>query len=153
MSAREALYWALWDNYTTAEKNAFIDAHRDEVALEIGRDALRNGLAPTLTRLVGEANAAKLLTEQQPAVDAICREIVRLDEQRHAMQAETGDAAFWMRLQLTGEIIGLWKALCALNGWPMEEADKEGKADQYVDEWMTTHPESAGLVRPDEEQV
>lgn len=63
MTAREALYWALWDNYTQAEKNAFIDAHRDEVALEIGCDALRDGLAPTLARLVGEVNAAKLMAD------------------------------------------------------------------------------------------
>jgi hypothetical protein len=50
---------ALWDNY----------AHRDEVALEIGRDALRDGLMPTLIRLVGEANAAKLIAS---AKDATC---------------------------------------------------------------------------------
>ena len=62
---------ALWDNYRLAEKNAFIDAHRDEVALEIGRDALKDGLVPTLTRLVGEANAAKLLADYR---DAIARE-------------------------------------------------------------------------------
>lgn len=69
MSARDALSSALWDNYTRAEKNAFIDAHRDEVALEIGRDALRDGLMPTLIRLVGEANAVKLIA---PAKDATC---------------------------------------------------------------------------------
>lgn len=69
MSARDALSNALWDNYTRAQKNAFIDAHRDEVALEIGRDALRDGLMPTLIRLVGEANAAKLIAS---AKDATC---------------------------------------------------------------------------------
>lgn len=63
MSARDALFNDIWDQRTTKEKNALIDAHRDEVALEIGRDALRDGLAPTLTRLVGEANAVKLLTD------------------------------------------------------------------------------------------
>jgi hypothetical protein len=68
MSAREALTRALWDNYTAAEKDAFIDAHRDEVALEIGRDALRNGLASTLIRLVGEVNATKLLADHRGAV-------------------------------------------------------------------------------------
>lgn len=65
MSARDGLMSALWDNYTRAEKNALIDAYRDEVALEIGRDALRNGLGPTLTRLVGEANATKLLADHR----------------------------------------------------------------------------------------
>ncbi|WP_119580451.1 hypothetical protein [Streptomyces europaeiscabiei] len=69
MSARDALSNALWDNYTQAQKNAFIDAHRDEVALEIGRDALRDGLMPTLIRLVGEANATKLIAS---AKDATC---------------------------------------------------------------------------------
>ena len=66
MSARDALSQSLWDNYTRSETNAFIDAHRDEVALEIGRDALRDGLAPTLIRLVGEANAVKLLADSAP---------------------------------------------------------------------------------------
>jgi hypothetical protein len=60
---------ALWDNYRVAEKNAFIDAHRDEVALEIGRDALRDGLVPALNRLVGEANARKLLADFLDQVD------------------------------------------------------------------------------------
>lgn len=32
VSAREALYWALWDNYTQAEKNTFIDAFARELA-------------------------------------------------------------------------------------------------------------------------
>lgn len=67
VSAREALARALWDNYTAAEKDAFIDAHRGEVALEIGRDALREGLVPTLIRLVGEANAIKLMAEVRDA--------------------------------------------------------------------------------------
>lgn len=45
------------------------DAHRDEVALEIGRDALRDGLVPTLNRLVGETNARKLLANFLDQVD------------------------------------------------------------------------------------
>ncbi|MFF7837576.1 hypothetical protein ACFZC6_01880 [Streptomyces ossamyceticus] len=85
------------------------------------------------------------------AVDAICREILRIDELHHASQDQMSDAAFGARLQWDGEIIGLRKALCALHGWPMEEAAKEGKADQLVEEWMAAHPESAGPVRPDEE--
>jgi hypothetical protein len=32
MSARDALMGALWDNYTMAEKNAFIDAFAHELA-------------------------------------------------------------------------------------------------------------------------
>lgn len=91
------------------------------------------------------------MSADQNAVDAICREILRIDELHHASQDQQGDAAFWARLQWDGEVIGLRKALCALFGWPMEEAAKEGKADQYVDEWMANHPEIAGPVRPDEE--
>lgn len=62
MSARDRLFDDIWDQRSAAEKNALLDAHRDEVALEIGRDALRDGLLPTLTRLVGDVNAAKLVT-------------------------------------------------------------------------------------------
>ncbi len=63
MSARDKLFDDIWDMRTATEKNALIDAHRDEVALEIGRDVLRDGLVPTLTRMVGEANAAKLMAD------------------------------------------------------------------------------------------
>lgn len=41
MSARDALSNALWDNYTQAQKNAFIDAFAHELAEKIrasGRD-------------------------------------------------------------------------------------------------------------------
>ena len=44
MSARDALYWALWDNYRKAEKNAFIDAFAHELAEEI-----RGAAGPGLT--------------------------------------------------------------------------------------------------------
>lgn len=67
MSARDALFNDIWDMRSATEKNALIDAHRDEVALEIGRDALRDGLVPTLVRLVGEANAAMLLADYRKA--------------------------------------------------------------------------------------
>ena len=90
------------------------------------------------------------MSELQSAVDAICREILRIDELHHTSQGQHGEAAFWARLTWAGENVGLRKALCALFGWPMDEAAKEGKADQYLDEWMA-HPNGAGLVRPDEE--
>lgn len=67
MSARDRLFNDIWDMRSAREKNALIDAHRDEVALEIGRDALRDGLVPTLTRLVGEVNAARLLADYRKA--------------------------------------------------------------------------------------
>lgn len=63
MSARDRLFDDIWDQRSPAEKNTLLDAHRDEVALGIGRDALRDGLVPTLVRLVGEADAAKLLAD------------------------------------------------------------------------------------------
>lgn len=67
MTARDALFRDIWDMRSTAEKNALIDAHRDEVELEIGRDTLRDGLTRTLLRLVGEENAAKLLDDFRDA--------------------------------------------------------------------------------------
>lgn len=63
VSARDRLFDDIWDMRSATEKNALIDAHRDEVALEIGRDVLRDGLVPTLARLIGEANATKLLAD------------------------------------------------------------------------------------------
>jgi hypothetical protein len=57
VSARDRLFWSLWDNYTPGQKRDVIDAYRDEVALDMGRDALRDGLRPFLARLVGEPNA------------------------------------------------------------------------------------------------
>lgn len=41
MSARDALFWDIWDNRTTKEKNALIDAYAHELAEKIrasGRD-------------------------------------------------------------------------------------------------------------------
>ena len=90
------------------------------------------------------------MTVEPEALEAICNEIRRIDELHHASQDQQGDAVFWARLQWDGEIIGLRKALCALFGWPMEEAAKEGKADQLVQEWFDEDP-GAGVVRPDEE--
>lgn len=39
MSARDALSQALWDNYTQAQKNEFIDAFAHELAEQIRQDA------------------------------------------------------------------------------------------------------------------
>jgi hypothetical protein len=83
------------------------------------------------------------VSPDQQAIDAICREIYRIDALHHATQDQEGDAAFWARLEWDGQIIGLRKALCALFGWPMDEADKEGKADQYVERWAAARPVSS----------
>lgn len=90
MSARDALFNDIWDMRSATEKNALIDAHRDEVALEIGRDALRDGLVPTLTRLVGEANAARLLTGYR---DVVAHELA--DRLRNVHGSGEGDAWNW----------------------------------------------------------
>lgn len=90
MSARDALFNDIWDMRTAAQKNALIDAHRDEVALEIGRDALRDGLVPTLTRLVGEANAAKLLADFR---EVVARDLVEQQRKVADEWAENGYTA------------------------------------------------------------
>lgn len=41
-----------------------------ETALELGRDCLQNGLVSFLTRLVGEANADRLLSRQSLSLPA-----------------------------------------------------------------------------------
>lgn len=71
----------------------------------------------------------------QQAIDTICREIHRVRTMYDNALNQEGDGAFTARLQLIGEIIGLQKALCVLMGWPLEEAQHEGKADEYAAEW------------------
>lgn len=42
-TARYALFWALWDSYTTNDKNVFIDAFAHELAEQIrNSDRLRD---------------------------------------------------------------------------------------------------------------
>lgn len=43
MSARDALFWALWDNYTQAQKNEFIDAFAHELAEQIRSEFINDG--------------------------------------------------------------------------------------------------------------
>lgn len=81
MSARDDVVKGLEEHaccFSDEDAKRMTDAHRDEVALGIGRDALRDGLVPTLTRLVGEANAAKLLADYR---DAVAHELA--EQQRH----------------------------------------------------------------------
>jgi hypothetical protein len=61
VSARDRLFWSLWDNYTPGQKRDVIDAYRDQVATDMGRDAMHNGLRPFLIRLVGEENTRVLM--------------------------------------------------------------------------------------------
>lgn len=49
--------------------------------------------------------------------------------------------AYSLRLELIGRLTGLRTALCHLHGWEPElHADKEGKADDLVQEFWRTHP-------------
>ena len=86
MSARDKLFDDIWDMRSAKEKNALIDAHRDEVALEIGRDALRDGLV----RLVGEANATKLLADYR---DTVAHELA--EQQRDERPQHNPDWKCW----------------------------------------------------------
>jgi hypothetical protein len=93
VSARDALLAYLRQaGLSTLRAEASIDAHRDEVALEIGRDVLRDGLAPTLIRLVGEVNAAKLTADFR---DAFAHELA--ERIRAAYSGEGPDEDNWIR--------------------------------------------------------
>lgn len=60
-TAREQLAWLKpWD-WSDDDMSRRIDAYRDEVARELGRDLLRDGLGPFLVRLVGAESAAQVL--------------------------------------------------------------------------------------------
>ena len=106
MSARDKLFDDIWDMRSAKEKNALIDAHRDEVALEIGRDALRDGLAPTLTRLVGEANATKLMAGLRDAVARELAEQIRQDATSRWASNGKGVYAVGVEDALEGQIRG-----------------------------------------------
>lgn len=60
-TAREQLAWLKpWD-WSEEDITTRLDAYRDEVALDLGRDLLRDGLDVFLRRLVGPENAAQVL--------------------------------------------------------------------------------------------
>lgn len=77
----------------------------------------------------------RIRDDGQRQIDTVCREICRLQAQHDNLLDVRGEAFFWKRLELVGEIVGLRKALCLLMDWPMEEAVKDGRADQFVQEW------------------
>lgn len=54
--------------WSAPEVKYALDAYRDDIAIDIGRDVLRDGLQPFLVRLVGEPNAKRLLDEHRAAV-------------------------------------------------------------------------------------
>lgn len=63
MSAREALMSALWDNYTVAQKNAFIDAFAHELAEQIRSEFINDG--PDRDQWRTPLNAADLIDPQK----------------------------------------------------------------------------------------
>ena len=69
MSAREALFWALWDNYTPEQKNGFMDAFAHELAEK------QRGFASATAAAFGEccestALAAAALIDPEAPKDA-----------------------------------------------------------------------------------
>jgi hypothetical protein len=76
--------------FSEDDAKKLVDAHRDEVALQIGRDVLRDGLVSTLVRLVGEENATKMLADHR---GAIAQELA--EQQRAHAQAENGEPGCW----------------------------------------------------------
>ena len=65
MSARDALSNALWDNYTRAQKNEFIDAFAHELAKEIRATVLPTAITPGGPYTNGVAWAADLIDPQK----------------------------------------------------------------------------------------
>ncbi|MFJ4828432.1 hypothetical protein ACIP79_00600 [Streptomyces sp. NPDC088747] len=65
------LLWWVVPSQDTADAKAkagqMLDAYRDEVALDLGRDLLRDGLDAFLRRLIGPANAARIAAESRAA--------------------------------------------------------------------------------------
>ena len=97
MSTRDDLIAGLAGHaccFSEEDAQRLVDAHRDEVALEIGRDALRDGVVPTLTRLVGEVNAQKLMADYRDGVAHEMAEQQRDERPQHNPDWQCwGDAA------------------------------------------------------------
>lgn len=72
MNAREELFESLVDTWRRPAPGeaesayALIDAHRDEVVLQIVEDMMREGLATTLTLLAGPEAAKEILDAYTP---------------------------------------------------------------------------------------
>lgn len=79
----------LWDRATPI--GPLLDAYRDDIAIDIGRDALRDGLQPFLTRLVGKANTQRLLDERRAAA--------RCSSCEHGLDIHDTDGRCWFTVQ------------------------------------------------------
>ena len=93
VNARDDLIAGLVEHaccFSEEDAQRLVVGHRDQVALEIGRDALKDGLVPTLIRLVGEANATRLLAEHR---NAIAHDLA--ERQRAYAEAEDGEPGCW----------------------------------------------------------
>lgn len=82
------------------------------------------------------AEVARLDLPPEGLGDQLCRETVRQMQIVDRYLGDTSEAAHTFRVERYGTIQGLRIALCLLMGWnPREDADKEGRADDYVKDW------------------
>ena len=75
---------SLWDRATPI--GPLLDAYRDDIAIDMGRDLLRQGLKTFLLRLVGEQNTEMVL-------EAVRSAVLRNDAYRAAVLREAVKAA------------------------------------------------------------
>jgi len=79
----------------------------------------------------------------QKKIDAICREIQRLQAEHDELTGKRGEMYYVLRQQVRGEMRGLRKALCLFFDWDFAEADTEGLATQYAREWSDVPRETS----------
>jgi hypothetical protein len=65
VSARDALFWDIWDQRTTEEKNALIDAYAHELAEKIRTTTPPTAITPGGPYTNGVAWAADLIDPQK----------------------------------------------------------------------------------------
>ena len=74
---------SLWDRATPI--GPLLDAYRDDIAIDMGRDLLRDGLKAFLLRLIGEKNTEMVL-------EAVRSAVLRNDAYRAAVLGEAIEA-------------------------------------------------------------
>lgn len=69
-------------------------------------------------------------------VQWLCRDTVWAMHAQDSILNDRTDAGSVTQTFLMGQVIGLRHALCLAKGWdPQQEADKEGRADQFIKNW------------------
>lgn len=77
----------------------------------------------------------------QRIVDGLCRDAVGLGCAVERIRNEMPEETLTAVLALTGELVGVRRALCIVMGWdPDHDADHEGRAYDFVDEWRRMNP-------------